>query len=291
MTIVSRGYEGQIMPNVEWAEWQEAAGHEYMASSFDGGRVTTVTSGTRTVRVNVGNIGGHGILDKITVAQDITITDALPGVGQSKWYLIAARRTWQTVQATTLVAITGTATQAIPTRNTTPGTIDDQPLALVQITNGSTLPTAVVDLRPVSRQQGDYVIVEPAARDLVMSYMNKVGYRLTVDGVEWVRRTSGGSLVWSRSGQVGNTENASSGTSGTFTVNHNLGYVPTMVSGVLVRRVSGGSDQAALDNILRLSDVVVQAVTSSQIQFRLRRLDTVDWWSSAQPVRIAWTAL
>lgn len=226
MTIVSRGYEGQIMPNVEWAEWQQAAGHEYVASHYDAGRVTIVTSGTRTVRVNVGptvdglrtGIGGHGVFDAITAAQDITITDSLPGTGQSKWYLIAARRTWQTTQATTLVAITGTSTQAIPAaRQKTPGTVDDQPLALVQITNGSTLPTAVIDLRPVSRQHGDYVVKEAAARDLVMSYMNKVGYRLRIGTSEFVRALdSSGIEVWRQVDGAANAYSWRRGATDTF---------------------------------------------------------------------------
>lgn len=207
MTIVSRGYEGQIMPNVEWAEWQQGAGHEYVASHYDAGRVTVVTSTPLMVRVNVGptvdglraGIGGHGVYDIITAAEDITISAALPGAGQSKWYTIVARRTWQTTQATTFAALTGTATQAIAaSRQKTPGTVDEQPLALVQVTNGTSglSITAVIDLRPVSRQQGGYVVAETAARDLVMSYMNKVGYRLRVGSAVWERTIASGVASW-----------------------------------------------------------------------------------------------
>ena len=207
MTIVSRGYEGQIMPNVEWAEWQQGAGHEYVASHYDAGRVTVVTSTPLTVRVNPGptvdglrtGIGGGGVYDIITAPEDITITDALPGAGQSKWYTTVAHRTWQTTQATTFTMLTGTSTPAIAaSRQKTPGEVDDQPLALVQVTNGTSglSITAVIDLRPVSRQQGEYIIAKPGARDLVMSYMNKVGYTLRVGGVEWGRVLSSGAPVW-----------------------------------------------------------------------------------------------
>lgn len=207
MTIVSRGYEGQIMPNVEWAEWQQGAGHEYVASHYDAGRVTVVTSTPLTVRVNVGptvdglrtGIGGGGVYDIITAPEDITITDALPGAGQSKWYTTVAHRTWQTTQATTFAMLTGTSTQAIAaSRQKSPGTVDDQPLALVQVTNGSSglAITAVIDLRPISRQQGDYIVAEPGARDLVMSYMDKVGYKLRIGTDEWVRTIVSGSAAW-----------------------------------------------------------------------------------------------
>lgn len=204
MTIVSRGYEGSIVANGPWAEMNQVYGHEYVASHYDAGRVSIVTSGTRTVRVNVGpvvkglrtGIGGHGVFDAITVAEDITITDALPATGQVKWYLVAARRTWQTAQSTSVVVVTGTAAEALPTRMTTPGTIDDQPLALVQITGGQTVPTAIRDLRPVSRN-GAYV-VDPAARDLVMAYFNQVGYRLIAGTDEYTRVVSpDGTASWS----------------------------------------------------------------------------------------------
>lgn len=209
MTIVSRGYEGQIMPNLPWAEWQQCAGHEYVASHYDAGRVTVVTSTPLTVRVNAGpvvrglraGIGGHGVYDIITVAEDITISNALPGAGQSKWYTIAARRTWQTTQATTLVALTGTAAEAIAAgRQQTPGTVDEQPLALVQVTNGTSglAITAVRDLRPVS-QGGEYVI-DPASRDVVMSYFNKPGYRLRVGDTAYVRTIIGGIEAWQPDG-------------------------------------------------------------------------------------------
>lgn len=204
MTIVSKGYEGTIAPNVPWAQMNQAYGHEYVASHYDAGRVSIVPGGTRTVRVNAGpvvnglqtGIGGHGVFDAITASEDIAITASLPSTGQVKWYLIVARRTWQTTQATSFVAITGTASEALPSRNTTPGTIDDQPLALVQITGGQTVPTAVRDLRPLSRN-GVYV-VDPAARDLVMSYFNQVGYRLVVGTQEFTRvASSDGTVSWS----------------------------------------------------------------------------------------------
>lgn len=209
MTIVSRGYEGSIVANGPWAEMNQVYGHEYVASHYDAGRVSIVTSGTRTVRVNVGpvvkglrtGIGGHGVFDAITVAEDITITDALPATGQVKWYLVAARRTWQTAQSTSVVVVTGTAAEALPTRMTTPGTIDDQPLALVQITGGQTVPTAIRDLRPVSRN-GVYV-VDPVSRDLVMAYFNQVGYQLRVGSTTWTRTVTDGSETWSPSESAG----------------------------------------------------------------------------------------
>lgn len=192
MAHTSTFYPGSVNSK-EWGEGQGHVGGEYFVASYDAGRVSVVSAATRTVRVNVGRIGGHGVMDTITAAQDIQITDSLPVGSASKWYLIVARRTWQTTNATTFVAITGTATKQIPSgRNVAPGTIDDQPLALVQITGSSTVPTAIVDLRAIGWGKGAY----EAYDDLVLQYMTKVGYRIRIGAVVWERVAPGGVEAW-----------------------------------------------------------------------------------------------
>lgn len=195
MAITSAFYPGVGTPGEvdaqEWAESQHHLGAEYFVPSQSDWRVTAVTSATRTVRIATGSIGGQGIYDTNDANIDVQITASLPASG-SKYYTIVARRTWQTDNETTVVAIAGTSARAIAaTRQNDPGVIDDQPLALVRIDFGSTIAVVTDDLRAIGYNKGHYI----ASSTLVTTYLNKPGYRLTIGGSEWVCDLAG---AWSR---------------------------------------------------------------------------------------------
>lgn len=199
MAITTQGYDGAAfeIDEVGWAQIAGFYGAEYAVAGLNGapdenaGRVTTVTSADRTVAVAPAVFYGHGVLDR----SDSTVNVQLPAVaaGTARWFLVAVRRNWQT-NSTTVAALTATQVQPVipPQRLNTPGVEDDQPLALVQVTAGQSIPTAVVDLRCWAGNAG---VV--GASDGVRSYLTRLGTQLMVGAKMWTRLLSNtGSPVW-----------------------------------------------------------------------------------------------
>jgi hypothetical protein len=122
---------------------------------------------------------GSGVTDLTAANETIQLDTVTSG---SRWDLIVARRDWTpTAGETKFMKINGGATKAIPGgRLTTPGGIDDQPLALVQVTAGQTQPTTIVDLRCWATNGGMV-----AKDDLVKGYLNKLGTELYINGAAW----------------------------------------------------------------------------------------------------------
>jgi hypothetical protein len=147
MTITSLGYSGTIAPNVGWANMQQVLGSRYMVASHTDCVVSPLVGGTRQIQVSTGYMGGWGILDQITATETLTLATVASGI---HYWLICAHRNW-TTPVTTITAIdAGTALPAtMPTRSTSPGTTDDQPLALVSIAAGATNPVVIYDLRAI----------------------------------------------------------------------------------------------------------------------------------------------
>jgi len=187
VTFLSNGYDTtSTNPYTEsaWADAHPVIGQaSYGVRSSLDWKVTPVAGQDRTVSINAGRGFGRGVTDK-TVANETIQLDTI-GSG-SRWDLIAVRRDWTpTSGESKFVKVNGGATAVIPGgRLLGPGNIDDQPLALVQVTAGQTQPTSIIDLRTWSGDGGGIV----AAHDLVRSYLNPVGTRLNIAGVEWVRR-------------------------------------------------------------------------------------------------------
>jgi hypothetical protein len=145
VAITSVGYDGSVT-EVEWAGLAQFVGSAYAVGGLNDWRVETVAGQDRTVRILPGTGYGHGVAD----LSDANVTLQLPTIGSgTRWDLVVARRDWQPPGGTTTFThVTGTATQQIPAgRKSGPGVEDDQPLALVQVTAGQTLPTGIVDLR------------------------------------------------------------------------------------------------------------------------------------------------
>lgn len=145
MAITSAGYDGSV-DEVQWAGLAAFLGTPYAVANSGDWAVTTVAGADRTVRVAVGVGYGHGVRDASSTTVDLQLPTIASG---TRWDLIAARRNWQPAAGTTtFVVVTGTSAQAIPAgRLVNAGVQDDQLLALVQVTAGQTVPTAVIDLR------------------------------------------------------------------------------------------------------------------------------------------------
>ena len=187
--INSFGYAGTIGPNDVWAAAQAILGARYTVAGAGDARVTPVSGGTRQVTVAAGSIGGYGVLDQIT--SDVTVQ--LPTVASgTEWFLIVARRTWGVTQATSLTYIDAGTTPSLPTRNTSPGTIDDQPLALVPLTAGFTAPGAPIDLRIIgTAKSGPAIAFDP----LALSYYDEPGAQVRINTDVWTRAVSAGYIA------------------------------------------------------------------------------------------------
>jgi len=187
VTFISNGYDTTVDKPYGEAVWADA--HPSIGSARYGVRspldwkVTAVAGQDRTVSINAGRGFGHGVTDKTVENDTLQLATITSG---SRWDLIVARRDWTpTAGVTKFEKIAGGTTAAIPGgRLVGPGNIDDQPLALVQVTAGQTQPTAIIDLRTWSGDGGGLI----AADDLVRSFMNSVGTRLVINGTSWVRR-------------------------------------------------------------------------------------------------------
>jgi len=193
MAIVtpSIGYPGTIAPGTTWANMQWGLGTRYFVYHQDNVRVTPVAGGTRQVSISAGYFGGWGILDQ----NDAPVTVSLPTVASgTKWFLIVARRTWQTTNATTFTYIDcGTSPVYPGTRNTSPGVIDDQPLAFVPLAAGSTVPGTPRDVRVMGTSPENQIIND----DLALGYMAYLGVRLRLGTTQYVRGlNAAGNPVW-----------------------------------------------------------------------------------------------
>lgn len=196
----SYGYDGPITADV-WAIMQQGLGTDYACASLAAGKVTATNTG---IQVAAGVIAGWGVLDVITAPVGVSLT--APGSGQS-WWMIVARRTWGSTKATTFVAIpAGTVRPSVlPTRNTNPGTVDDQPLALVGWAAGSAQPTGLIDLR-VCGMAGQQVAFDAQTRQ----YLDRPGRQIRIGSTDFVCGVNAttGALEWTASDSSG------SGTSG-----------------------------------------------------------------------------
>jgi hypothetical protein len=168
MAITSYGYAATIAANTPWALMQYTLGQEYFALDGAAARVTPVSAGTREVDIAAGYIGGQGVLDYNSAPIRLQLPTVASG---TSYFLIVARRTWSTTQATSFVAIPAGTSATLPARNTSPGVLDDQPIALVPLTAGQTVPGTPIDLRAIGSKNGTYF----AFSTLVLNYLTRVG--------------------------------------------------------------------------------------------------------------------
>ena len=196
MTISSGGYPGTFTaPPSRWATMQQGLGLRYWVGSAASLLATPLQAGTRQLSLAPGDFGGHGVVDTSTGE-----TVQLPVVASgTRYFLIVARRTWGATNATTIEVIdAGTAVATLPTRNTQPGVVDDQPLWLVPMTAGLSVPGTPIDLRLIGGYgKGAF----QANSDLVRQYATFEGLELVIGTTRWRRGSGGsGSAEWVASG-------------------------------------------------------------------------------------------
>lgn len=192
MSIVSIGYPGTI-DAVEWASLAEELGAAYGVIGPDDWKVTVIVGPDRTVAVAPGTGFGRGIMDTNSAAVNLQHASVGSGV---RYDMICAHRNWST-PATTFTIVEGTSSPVIPSaRDASPGTVDDQPLALVKITSGSTVPVIEADLRTwpskVVAVNDLRALVDPKLGDEAVLESTGVRYRRVLDSV--------GSPVWQVTG-------------------------------------------------------------------------------------------
>lgn len=197
MAITSYGYANTVTPNNVWAIMQWGLGNRYWVYDNTDCAVTAKSDGTRQVNVATGYMGGWGVVDRITATEVVTLPTVSTG---TQYFMIVARRTWQTTQATTITYIDAgtTAPTTLPTRNTGATSsstgVDDQPLAIVSVTAGKTVPAVFADLRVLGTSDRGIMLANHA---LALAYMTFSGQVIRIGGTTYSRVPgSSGSYAW-----------------------------------------------------------------------------------------------
>lgn len=192
MTISSVGYPTDVgKTNVDWARMQLGLGTRYWVYVDSHAKVAPKTDGTRQVTISAGILGGCGIKDELDVDEVVTLPPVASG---KKWFLIVARRNWNTgsVGTTFTYIDAGTSSATLPTMNqdglnASGNGLDDQPLALVPLSAGDTVPGAPIDVRVIGASaRGIYY----AASEIVLQYNNYAGMQIQIGNVLWMRGLS-----------------------------------------------------------------------------------------------------
>lgn len=189
MAITSKFYTG----SVDHVEWAKAAGEVgstfYGAEDLASWKPTAVSGVDRTVRIAPGTVWGRGVRDTNDASFDVSIPSTSSSSG--RWDLIVARRTWGT-STTTIVRVQGTSSKAIPAGRTVgPGVVDDQPLALVKVSNGSSAITELVDLRCFGGGAGGLQALDK----LALQYLNFPGALVQIGTEFWSYSVNAGDWV------------------------------------------------------------------------------------------------
>jgi hypothetical protein len=198
MAITSVGYDGTVNES-QWSDMIKKIGSsEYGVVDTGDWKVTAVSGADRTVSIAAGKGWGHGVFNENTANVTVQLDTVSSG---SRWDLVAMRRDWTGVGGvSTFVKVNGTSAKEIPVgRAKGAGVIDEQPLALVQITAGQTQPTAIVDLRCWSGNGGLF-----ANDELALTYLDSAGSQVHVAGRLWHRIIgTGGSPAWTTTSSSG----------------------------------------------------------------------------------------
>lgn len=177
MPITSVGYEGSVNEE-EWAELLAMAGGRQYGVLEPGSWRATVGVADREVRLSAGAGFGWGVVDRSTEDASIVLPPTQSG---SVWHLIAMRRDWQ-ANVSAFGSIAGGSAQALPARETTPGTSDDQPLWLARVDAGRSQVQQLLDLRVWGSDGGAF-----AMHPLVLQFLNRLGTVVQVGDSQWHR--------------------------------------------------------------------------------------------------------
>ncbi|MHA7210787.1 hypothetical protein [Arthrobacter sp. MDT1-65] len=164
MAFIDAGYDGTV-DEVQFAKLL----NRYAVVGPDDFKASAVAGADRTLSIANGTALGPGSLNVGSAFAPIQF-DAVAS-GTSRWDLVVLRRNWQPASGTTtLEIIKGGATAVLPTRNTNPGVLDDQPLYLQQVNAGSTSLGQRIDLRVWVGSGG-----AEAADKLALTYLAQPG--------------------------------------------------------------------------------------------------------------------
>jgi hypothetical protein len=169
MAIISVGYDGAVTES-QWSSMIKKIGSsDYGVVGLDDWAVTPVVGSDRTISIAAGKGWGHGVFDESTTSTAIQLDPVATGV---RYDLIVMRRNWTgTGGVSTFAKVNGTVDVLIPAaRQSGPGVIDEQPIALVQVVAGQGIVGVIRDLRCWSSNGGTVI-----RHDLCLSYLNGIG--------------------------------------------------------------------------------------------------------------------
>lgn len=199
VTFTSKGYPGTIQPGSSWARAKLNGGGTYGVLGSGHWRPTIKPGADRTAVISAGSGSGAGIDDTTDIDGEVTFGTLTSG---TRYDLIVVRRTWGSTNASSFAVIPGSSSRALPTRNQTPGTLDDQPIGLARITGGTGggVLAEIIPLR-VWQVNGGAV----AEDDLCRSYLTNIGTVLHIGDVVWTRGVDDlSNPVWSKAPQLTN---------------------------------------------------------------------------------------
>lgn len=198
---LSYGYPGTVNAS-KLAVWlPHASASTYGILGENHLKVTLGGSGDRAVTVAAGTAWGDGVLDIWNTGANLN--HAAVSSGTTRWDMIVIRRTWNPtagLSVTTLAIVQGNDQRTLPARANNPGTLSEQPIALVRLSSTQTAAQEVVDLRCWAGNGG------AVAHDiLVQNYLTDMGTRLWIAGVEYQRATvdANASIAWTKVSQLG----------------------------------------------------------------------------------------
>lgn len=231
----SAGVPASLVTETDWALAHPQIGSTYGVDGVGDFKVTAHPSTPLAVNIAAGTAWGHGVLDISSATE--TVVCSAPAAGTSRYDLICLRRDWTPSVGgpTTVTKVEGGSTKAIPAgRENEPGTLDDQPLALVLWTAGQTQPTQIIDLR-CWPGDGGVLAVDALARD----YLTRIGTKVNIGGVIWQYTIgSGDVLSWTRVSEVGAME--------VYGFSNALDFTPT--AGQTAFKVQAGTVVNTTDN-------------------------------------------
>lgn len=144
MTITNIGYDGTVGEAAAALLFTDV-GVKYGVGSFLDLQVAVGGTGDRAVTVGPGSGYGSGV--RTTFSTSTNLNAALVSSG-TRWDTVVLHRDWSGAGGTSSLRINqGGTTKQITQTDATPGTLDDQPLALIRSIAGSTIVQEVVDLR------------------------------------------------------------------------------------------------------------------------------------------------
>jgi hypothetical protein len=182
MAITSYFYDGSVSES-PWSLAGIRVGRSLYGVLGINDLKVTIAAGDRTVSVGTGGCWGKGVYDVNGSAVSKTLATVSSG---TRYDLIVVRRNWST-NTTSIEVVTGTSTRGIPSRSIGYGTLDEQPIALVEVRASSTLIHSITDLRCWAGSGGGLI----ARDDLAKQYLNETGTRLFIGLNEWIYAVDG----------------------------------------------------------------------------------------------------